>query len=232
MNAKDALRHLLIGSWLLLGPLRAALEPVEVIVTAEPEIPASLRQEGFIKGEVVLALDVGTDGRLADSLVLAASHAGLIRPVGEAVQSWRFKPARLDGEPVSVRLRLTVNLSRTGVIVSRTVAQFMDDRAEQIGGRKFDYEVCAASELDRPLVAVSRPSPPQIGVAGRAQVHFYVDEQGGVRLPAVPPGTPPDLAAVTVEAMRGWKFAPPTRHGRPVVVAVVQEFDFGGGPQK
>ena len=69
----------------------------------------------------------------------------------------------------------------------------------------------------------------QKGVSGRVKVHFYIDEQGAVRMPAVPADAQPYLATVAIKALREWKFQPPTSRGRPVLVAAAQEFAFGAG---
>lgn len=217
-------------------PLQAAFETIKIEVTVEPEMPAVLRMTGLRNGRVALALDVNADGRLTDCLVTSASHAELIRPCVQAVREWRYRPARFEGEAVSARIELVINMSQTGAVVSRTALETLTDIFEQIAGRPNDYELCPASAVDRPLVALNRVSPiyareaQKAGVGGKVQVHFYVDEKGNVRLPAVPAETHPYLSSVAVEAMRGWKFAPPTRNGRPVLVAAVQEFDFGNAP--
>jgi TonB family protein len=214
--------------------LPAAFEPVGIEVTVEPEMPAVLRMNGLREGRVVFALDVAADGRLTDWLVVVASHKELVRPCVEALKEWRFRPARWDGQPVPARQELTINISQTGAVVSRSVADLVNDLMEQIAGRPMDFAICPAREVDGPLLPVNRVSPAyaedalKLGVGGRVRVHFFVDEQGNVRLPAVPAETHPYLSAVAVEAMRSWKFEPPRRQGRPVLVAAVQEFDFGG----
>lgn len=216
--------------------MQAGFESVAVEVTVEPQLPAALRMAGLREGRVVVALDISADGRITDCLVTAASHTDLIRPCVESLRQWRYTPARYDGAPVPARLELSLNISPVGAVVSRTVVDTMTDLIERIAGRPFDYRLCPAAEVDRPLVARNRVSPEyardaqQQGVGGRVRVHFFVDERGDVRLPAVPAETHPYLSAVAVEAMRGWKFEPPTRHGRPVLVAAVQEFDFGAAP--
>lgn len=220
----------------LLGaaPLAAAFVPATFEVTVEPVVPASLSMTSLRECRVTLALDLGSDGRLTDSLVTTATHAALARPCLEAVQQWRFQPARFDGEPVPSRVEVVINFVQNGAVVSLTAIETVAARVELLAGRPPDFRVCRADEIDRPLTVVTRVNPEyardaeQRGVGGRVEVHFFVDEQGNVRLPAVPAETHPYLSAVAVEAMRGWKFEPPTRHGRPVLVAAVQAFDFGG----
>ncbi|HEX2862598.1 MAG TPA: TonB family protein [Lacunisphaera sp.] len=218
-------------------PAQGAFQSVGVKMTAEPELPAVLRMQGLREGRVKMALDVDAQGRLVDCLVISASHAELIRPCLEAVRRWEYKPARYDGDVTAARLELTINMSVTGAVVSRNVVEVADELMERIVGRRFDYEACPPDQVDRPLVAVNRVSPAYAleaiakGVSGRVRVHFFVDEKGDVRLPAAPADTHPYLSAVAVEAMRNWKFEPPTRQGRPVLVAAVQEFDFGSAPR-
>jgi TonB family protein len=220
----------------LAGPLTASFESVTFASTVDPQIPAILRAEGMRDARVVLVIDVDAGGVLTDLLVTAASHQELIRPCTEAVRQWRFKPARYEREPVAAQLTLTINLTQTGAVVTRTAAEMVGEWTERLTGRRMDYELCPASAVDRPLVAVARVNPDyardaeSIGIGGRVRVHFFVDEQGAVRMPSVAPSAHPYLAGLATEAMRGWRFEPPTRDGRPVLVAAVQDFDFGSVP--
>lgn len=224
---------LLLG---LLGaaPLSAALVNATFEVTVEPAVPASLSTVSLRDCRVALAIDLGSDGRITDAIVTTASHAELARPCLEAVRRWRYQPARYDGEPVPSRLEVTINFLQSRAVVSLMASETVVARVEQLTGRPPDFRVCRPDELDQPLTALTRVNPEyardaeQQGVTGRVEVHFFVDERGDVRLPAVPAETHPYLSAVAVEAMRRWKFAPPTHHGRPAVVTAVQAFDFGG----
>lgn len=217
-------------------PLAASFESVTFEATVDPEVPARLRAEGMRDARVVLVLDVDAAGRITDLLVTAASHQELIRPCVEAVRQWRFRPARHEREPVAAQLKLTINLTQSGAVVTRTAAEMVGEWTERLAGHRMEYELCRPSEVDRPLVALTRKSPEyardaeSIGVGGRVRVFFYVDETGQVRLPAVAPEIHPYLASMAIEAMRGWKFEPPTRQGRPVLVAAVQDFYFGAAP--
>lgn len=221
---------------LLLAPaLGAALfTPITIEVTEEPQMPAALRMNGLSDGRVNVAIDIGPDGRPTDWLVLSASHRELIRPCVVALQRWRYTPARYEGQPVPAQLRLEIELSQTGIVVSRSVLDTMADMMERLGGRPYDYQNCPASEIDRLPVPVSTVAPryaleaEKEGVRGRVKVYFYIDEKGDVRMPAVPADTHPYLSSVAIEALKGWKFEPPTRRGRPVLVAAAQEFSFGG----
>jgi TonB family protein len=58
-------------------------------------------------------------------------------------------------------------------------------------------------------------------------IDFYIDETGTVRMPAVSIKDDSELTALAVMALRQWKFEPPTRNGRPVLVKATQVFNFG-----
>ncbi|MEO6995210.1 MAG: TonB family protein, partial [Lacunisphaera sp.] len=95
------------------------------------------------------------------------------------------------------------------------------------------FRVIRERELDHPLVPVATVSPAyateaeNAGARGKVQVYFYVDQKGDVRLPSVAVETNPYLSEIAVTALRQWRFAPPTRQGEPVLVAAIQEFNFG-----
>ncbi|WP_164976031.1 energy transducer TonB [Oleiharenicola lentus] len=233
MNPKFCLVFLIMGLSAAAVP-PPVFESAGVVVTVEPQIPARLRMEGLRDGRVTFAVDVDAEGKLTDWLVLEASHADLIAPCSEAIQRWRFSPARYDGARVPVRVKFTVNLSMTGAVISRTVVDTVGDFFERVAGRPLDYRISRGNEIDRPLEALNRVSPAYAseaqrqGVAGRVTVFFFVDERGQVRLPAVSAETHPYLSGIAVRAMREWKFTPPTREGRPVTVEASQAFVFGG----
>jgi TonB family protein len=215
---------------------QARFESIGVEVTVEPQLPAVLMMNGLRDGRVVLAIDVDAEGKLTDWLVLGASHRELIRPCVEALQKWDFRPARYAGLPVLAQLQLTIDLSQKGAVISRTAVDSVTDWLEKLGGRRHDYQVCPGGEIDRPPVALTTVAPrypaeaAKKGVRGRVKVHFYIDEQGAVRMPAVPADTHPYLSWEAIKALREWKFEPPTRRGQPVLVAAAQEFNFGEGP--
>ena len=215
-------------------PLWAAFESITIEVTEDPEMPAALRMHGLTNGRVIIAIDVGPDGQLADWLVLSASHKELIKPCIAALQRWHYTPARYEGQPVLAQMRLSIDISQTGAVVSRTAIDTANDLIEKLMGRRPDYQACPADEIDRQPVAVTTVSPryssdaEKVGVRGRVKVHFFIDEKGDVRMPAVQADAHPYLSSMAIEALKGWKFEPPTSRGRPVLVAAAQEFSFGG----
>lgn len=108
----------------VLGPIRPgpAVSPAAIysvsVVGEQPEriggpmprYPEILRQAG-IEGEVVVECVIDTLGRAESGSirVVSSTHALFEQPAREAVASSVFRPARLDGRLVRVRVRLPLN---------------------------------------------------------------------------------------------------------------------------
>ncbi|HWA24281.1 MAG TPA: TonB family protein [Lacunisphaera sp.] len=199
-----------------------------------PQYPSGLTLLGITKGYAVVAVSIDAEGKVQDTLVLAYTQPQLARAAREAVSSWTFIPARLDGSPVPVRTELRFDFTVEGAVISSNITNhFMFDAFDQLGDGAPVYRPGRIAELDRMPERLAGESPryalqaAKAGIRGKVEVHFYIDEQGGVRLPAVSAGTDLYLMEQALAAVRNWRFAPPTAYGRPVLVAAAQEFDFG-----
>ena len=72
-----------------------------------PVYPREARQN-HVEGQVVLQAVIGKDGNIKDLKVLRGP-AELVPAAVGAVQQWRYRPYRLNGEPVEVDTQITVN---------------------------------------------------------------------------------------------------------------------------
>lgn len=64
-----------------------------------------------MEGVVIVQSIIGENGRLRRIRVLKGLSHGLDESALATLCSWRFKPARLDGEPIEVYYNLTVNFT-------------------------------------------------------------------------------------------------------------------------
>lgn len=205
-----------------------AFNPANVL----PRVPASLQMQAFTGGRVDLAVDVDASGAATDWLVLAASDDALVDTCLEVVPHWRFSPARVDGVAVPAQLEFAVNFTVDGIVLTSNMLDEVYVRTIS-GGTRVTARTRGMSGLDHAPARVSGSTPKyalaalQHGVRGRVQVRFYIDETGAVRMPAVDAGAEPYLAQRALEAIRDWKFEPPTSHGQPVLVVASEEFNFG-----
>ncbi|MGE5206888.1 MAG: energy transducer TonB [Chlamydiota bacterium] len=91
------------------GPLRVSQGVAEGFLVHEvkPVYPPLARQ-ARIQGAVMLEAIIGKDGRI-ENLRLVSGHPMLAPAAIEAVRQWRYRPYRLNGEPVEVETEITVN---------------------------------------------------------------------------------------------------------------------------
>jgi TonB family protein len=219
---------------LLAAPVSAAVESMKIDVTSKPTLSPSMYMDGTTSGQIVVAIAVDETGKLEDTLVLGYTHRGLIASCLEAMKMWTYHPAKVDGVPVPTQAEITIDYTAEGVVISNlNAAEMMNAYLRRGTGPVFVERPCAAGQLDATPARVTTVTPQYAkdaekqGVRGSVQVHFYIDQNGAVRMPAVNAGAHPYLSDIAVSAVRDWKFQPPTSHGRPVLVAAVQEFNFG-----
>lgn len=219
------------------APAFAAFESMQIQPDNDlPSFPIALVAEGITRGHALVAISVGADGRLEDLLVLGYSHERLARAATRALREWRFVPARLDGQTVRAQTELRFDFTVDGAVITSNITErYLADMFGNLAERRPLYRPCPRGELDRMPVRLAGGAPhyavqaAKDGVRGRVEVHFYIDEKGEVRMPSVQAGPDPYLMEKAVEAMKSWKFEPPTSRGRPVLVAAAQTFDFVGG---
>ncbi|HLK08197.1 MAG TPA: energy transducer TonB [Candidatus Angelobacter sp.] len=78
------------------------------IYSPEPEFSEEARRSKY-QGEVTLLATIGADGRTRNLMVVRSLGMGLDEKAMEAVRTWRFEPARKNGQPVAVQMNIIVN---------------------------------------------------------------------------------------------------------------------------
>jgi TonB family protein len=68
-----------------------------------------IARKARIQGVVILQAIIDTEGNVTNVTVLKGLPMGLSEAAEEAVKRWKFRPATLNGKPVSVYFNLTVN---------------------------------------------------------------------------------------------------------------------------
>lgn len=84
--------------------------PPELVYRVDPGYTAEA-QKAKVNGTVMLAILVGTDGKVSDIHVLEKLEPGLDARAITAVSKWRFKPAMRGDAPVPFRARAGVSFS-------------------------------------------------------------------------------------------------------------------------
>lgn len=201
-----------------------AIEQVGVLV-----YPPMMLYNAIYSGEVSVVISVDENGVLTDYLVTGYTDQAFAAAAAIALKRWNYKPARVMGRARSSRADVLFQFKDQGVIVQnfpgaleqRALAGYMQGR--------YVYEPCKLRELDRipTPVHVVRPGIKTDGNNHSITVEFYIDEEGKVRMPAVARESADDAyAAAAVSAVEQWRFEPPLRKGKPVLVYAQQEFTF------
>jgi len=79
-----------------------------ILFAPDPDYSEEARKAKY-QGTVVLWVVVGPDGRPRDVRVSRSLGLGLDEKAMDAVRSWKFEPARKDGQPVAVQINVEVN---------------------------------------------------------------------------------------------------------------------------
>ncbi len=77
---------------------------------AYPELARTVRRQGTVIIEAV----IDRQGNVVDARVLRDVGLGLGEAALQAVRTWRYRPATLDGRPVTVYLTVTINFELHG----------------------------------------------------------------------------------------------------------------------
>jgi TonB family protein len=209
------------------------LQPLGIRQVSRAEFP--LTQFGPVNsgGSATVLISVDANGTLVDTLTIFYTHPAYAKAAMDAIHSWRFDPARLNGRPVGVTKKIDFTFERHGfVYMSLDLSDSDDlivlrDRPTPSSYRAYD-----AGEVDRRPSAVHVVSPRYpsrlavSGVSGTVTVAFYIDEQGHVRMPTITNAADHELMDLAVDALSQWQFEPPMRGGKAVLVRASQEFRF------
>lgn len=82
-----------------------------VKVHAPPPSYSLEERAAGLEGVVIIQAVIDREGRLKAPYLLKADAPSFAYRAAEAMREWRFKPARLDGEPVTVFYNLVVNFN-------------------------------------------------------------------------------------------------------------------------
>ena len=133
-------------------------------------------------------------------------------------------------------MELTFSFETRGlVVVDMTVNNVLEIQKLRARSDYYGSWACTLSELDRiptPATVVKPHYPVDSSNTVKAAVvtvHFYIDQEGRVRMPAVSRETSEtndSFAAEALDAISKWQFEPPMSRGRPVLVSATQDFNF------
>ena len=207
-------------------------------VTAEPIFPVTLSMQGVEKGSATLLLVIDKSGQLTDHLLIEASHPYFGAAVTKVLPSWDFSSFTIDGQSVNSVRRLEVEFESSGSIISLTPSLALEALMPGVGRlnqKRQAYSVSSLRELDQLPTPTKVVEPYLYRSEGeknhglRVVFHFFIDQEGRVRIPIADESALAEVDELLLEAVHKalvqWEFTPPTINGKPVVVRAAQPFE-------
>ncbi|MDX2186521.1 MAG: energy transducer TonB [Opitutaceae bacterium] len=205
--------------------------PLKIEQTLLPMFPAHLSWRGITQGQASIAIAIDETGKVTDLMPLAYTKRAFADEAIRVLKNWRYQPMRLDGQAHPGMTELHFTFEAQGVVVQRSademVAAFIDSSFDR---QEWELAPCNMKNLDRIPTPITMVSPlyPFVegGIEGRVTIEFIIDREGNVRFPHLRGKSADALSGAALDAVRQWKFAPPTEKGTPVIVRASQEFVF------
>ena len=115
MNQQSILRNLIISGALLgaaiLARAEAAFDEAPVPVQAvQPVLSSELRSAG-LSGMVSIKVTIDEKGNVTQATVAKSSNVQFEQPALEAVNRWKFKPAKKAGQPVVAQVMVPLRFT-------------------------------------------------------------------------------------------------------------------------
>lgn len=189
-----------------------------------PKFPMELRGVKQGDGLVVMALTIDAQGKVSDSIALAASHDAFVHAVIDAIADWTFAP--VSGSTAPRRETVEFEFKRQGVITTLTRAEAAHDafvsasivERKTVQWHELDAE---PTRLESGMPRVSKAALKKLG-GKPLMINFVIDAQGRVRIPVISTSEDPELSEKVLEAVRQWRYSPPLHKGNPVAVEVTR----------
>lgn len=193
--------------------------------------PYSMTSSGILTGEAQVVISVDSEGKLGDVLVVGYTNVAFADAAVVALKRWTYEAARVHGVARSSRAYVLFKFKNDMGAMIQKIPSLNDSSILRSLSERYVFMPCKLRDLDRiPIpTEVIAPVPPKGGLAQKrvVTVEFYIDDQGHVRMPAIDRSEADDAyAAAAVRAVEQWRFEPPLRKGRPVLVLAQQNFSF------
>ena len=203
----------------------------------KPEYPATALND---KAEGLVETQLYIDKQGAVSKVVIVQSSGredLDNAAVEAARQYRFKPARLNGAPVSsmvmipFQFRLTSSLSTIGSRIDKVTLPSIIIKEGDTGGEEVVAPKGSKKDGGPSFSKIVRPKYTEIAqmrhASGEVDVKVTIDEKGDVISVSSLSRVHDDLVHAALAAAAKCKFVPARRKGQPVESSAYITFLFG-----
>lgn len=232
MNPMASFRSICCLVALSVGPLISAQAPKE---SATPKLPKNMEPglkpknavqlvypfelaTARVEGSATVHYYVSDDGTVSGVAVDKASKPEFGQAAVAAIEETVFEPEMgSDGLPIISR-RQTITIPFGAAQMDAVLLEAL---------KKPETVVIGARDVDgglKPLSIVPPVFPEAVARrktgSGSAQIEFFIDPSGAVRLPRIASATAPEFGWSAASAVLLYRFAPPLKDGKPALVKV------------
>jgi len=202
-----------------------------------PKYPKNALRSGR-SGDVELSAAISPDGKLKDVTVLSGDSE-FSESAAAAIHKWHFQAVLIQGHPVETIYRVHVRFSSLlreansdvelesprskspDIAVSTPPEQSLGEEVH----RRSEPRIVAPKPLYQPEPEFSEASRKK-GDHGNVNIALVIGSDGLPRDLRVICSSIPDSNQNAINAVKQWKFAPATKDGKPLAVAIVVEVEF------
>ncbi len=208
-------------------------ESTLIVKKVDPVYPVLARQ-ARIQGSVILQVEISKSGDV-ENVQLYSGHPMLATAAIDAVKQWKYKPNLLNGQPVEVETRVTVNFTlperaqAVGVVGDApggippggqgSIAPSTPSETNHLANpRRVRVSQGVMASLLLSKVAPEYPAAARDQhIQGVVLLAVIVDKEGNVSNIQLISGHPL-LAPAGIDAVRQWKYKPYLLNGEPFEV--------------
>lgn len=198
--------------------------PPRVTFQARPIYPFAMRASGM-RGEVVVDFIVDIEGRVRNAYAVRSLNPSFDDPAIEAVQKWRFEPARLGDRPVNVHMQVPIIFTLDGTRDGGSDGIEMTSKPDMASlPEELRYDTAPRIRgMVRPIYPYAALST---GREGHAVVHYLVTADGRIAEARVREASAPEFGRALLAAVEQFRYEPALKKGRPTMafLAFKQEF--------
>lgn len=198
-----------------------------VVKKVDPVYPPLARQ-ARIQGSVILQVKINKSGDV-ENVQLFSGHPMLAPAAIDALRQWKYKPYLLNGEPVEVETRVTVNFTLPekrpvkgvvgdmpgGIPPGGGMAPALDDanhpRRVRVSQRVMAARLLTKVPPEYPAAAKDQR------IQGEVLMAAVIDREGRVSSIQLISGHPL-LAPAAIDAVKQWKYRPYLLNGEPIEI--------------
>lgn len=199
------------------------------VITATPPIYPYRAAVGLVQGAALITFVVEKDGSTSDVTIRRASHFAFGLAAREAVQKWKFAPARKDGVPVRTRMMVPIlfrieneNASSPEDAGKGVTVKEKGDPSKLPEAIQFDIppKVWRLEQPKYPYALLAK------SVKGTAQVAIVIGPDGKVAASKVVQADSPEFGYALQAAVEQNRYEPAIKNGDPTLTMIRVEEKF------